>query len=63
MSSNGDERQRPRTQHDSKWCPECDTRGRIADISTRENAGNDWDRIRSRVFECPDCSGRWESYA
>jgi hypothetical protein len=60
------------TAHDSKWCPECNGRGKIVDIETIERSNitprpemgisGDWNRVRARTYECRDCGGRWRSH-
>lgn len=50
-------------QHDSKWCPGCETRGIIDEFRTRIDETDEWRRVRSRIFACPSCEQRWQSYA
>lgn len=49
--------------HDGNRCPECETRGTIDEFRTRENPPNEHERVRGRIYECPDCEARWLSLA
>ena len=48
--------------HDSTRCPECNSHGTIVDHRTSSSYGSDWDRMRSRTYECWECETRWERY-
>ena len=59
--------------HDTKRCPECDTYGTVVDVDTRSDElanvrtidghnSKDWEKVRYRRYQCPDCEQRWDFY-
>lgn len=60
------------TTHDSAQCPGCMTPGDITEFKTSGstdkdygdgtgyvNGSADWDRVKWRNYECPECGTEW----